>query len=218
MPKLKVAIVGTLCLLGAAPVRAAVTFYDNQAAFLNAVRSGYYAESFDSAAQGAQGPLDFAGPGSLPDFRVVGDDPNPDYQSTYPFTIPGGSATDVWMGLESSEIPLLFTITGGTAPTAIGGTFADGDINGNLVNGLLTLDVVGQGTHTFPVTTAGQFVGAVSDTPITSFRLSAADQPGVDDFPVANNLILGTAVPEPAAPLLCAAVAAMGALVRRRAR
>jgi len=204
-------------LAAAAPVQAGITVYSSQAAFQSAVQPGYYTESFDSAPTGSQpAGLSFVGPGALPDFDVIGDLAG--FENTFPFTIPGGSATDVWMGLGYGEVPLLFTVTQG-APTAVAGTFANADGPGNLIAGELTLEVIGQGSYTFPVTAgASVFVGIVADGPITSFRLSATDVPELDDYPVVNDLILANAVPEPTSLVSLGSLLGFAALARRRSR
>jgi len=210
---MKLVLPAGACLLCGIPAHAAVTFYTNPVAFQNAVAPGYYTESFDSAPLGAQpGGLNFAAPGGTPAFNVMGDDPG--FPQTFPFTIPGGSSTDIWMGLTFDLVPLLFTVTQGS-PTAIGGTFANADNPGNLVAGTLRLDIIGQGSFSFDVPLGGsQFVGAVADGPITSFRLSVTN-PTDTGFPVANNVILATGVPEPTV-LLSAAAGGLCLLARRR--
>jgi hypothetical protein len=64
----------------------------------------------------------------------------------------------------------------------------------------------------------GTFIGAVADAPITSFRLSLVDVPDLEEWPAANNLILATAVPEPALPAITAAAAGLLLAARRRRR
>lgn len=198
-------------LIAAGTASASVT-YNTQASFLAALNPGYYAETYQSFAEGGHAtPFNFAGGAgnafsytattSAQAFLCFSLGSNNRYLTT------SGQPTTAW----SAPITITFT---GQPVNAIGGSFFLTSAGGSVVDSPLTLNfsdgtsqVINGGTNT-------TFWGYVSDTAITSLTLTP---PATHRFVSVDNLTVGqSTVPTPGAASLVAVAGVVGLRRRRR--
>lgn len=212
-------VLAGLALLTAQPVSAAISTFTSEAAFLAAVANPAI-DRFDDL------PLTFI-PGPL--LRIVG---------PYAYTAasagdfyPAGTAADVWLANNTSDIPItLGGFTGGVY--ALGGLFFVSNINGDYVPGSITVTVAAgadTASETAVDATTASFLGFVSDAPLSSARIAAVQPAARFVWSTVNNLTLAgvgpgsgsgaAAVPEPSSwALMVAGFAVIGTGLRRRVR
>jgi hypothetical protein len=209
-------------LLFAGASQAALTEYNTQASFLGAVLASG-TDNFNSLAQGTpiSGPLartagsfSYSVNATLTDATGVYN--NPFYNV--------GPAGDTWLSSDSALATITFSGFG-PGVTAIGGSFFPTNLAGAVTAGSVTLvatDSAGSVTRTLLNPTASTFWGVASDTSLVSLTLIAVNGAGSTTnnfFPAVNDLVLGSAVPEPQTwALLVAGMLAIGGAVRRRQR
>lgn len=197
-------------LLALASPAAAVDVYTDQASFLAAISTGYYLETFDGVEASPEPPIPFSSLGF-----------------EYEANVPGGSfvnyanpsdASDIWLSTNVAFDSLQFSFTSGNV-TAVGGFFFTAVLSGAPA----TVDLHVETDQNAEVLTPGgadpelTFLGFVSDVPFTSLALSSISPDGFPHWPVANDLIVGMAVPEPSsAALLLLGVTCMTLLGRDR--
>jgi hypothetical protein len=191
--------------------------YTDQAAFLAAVESGYYLESFDGLS-----------PNSLSASLAFSDGTfSYDASATnglFPFANPGDPG-DIWLGPNTATNPVVFTMTGGNV-TAVGGYFFPTDLSGDpsTTNVTATLD----NGDVFSVLTSSptNFIGFTTQASIVSLSLSVDNSGAGATQPfrwaTANDLIVGTAsvgvIPEPGSIVLGASGLAFVGLAAARRR
>ena len=200
--------VAALFFLGSADA-SGVTFYTNKTDFLNAITGSSYTETFDSIPvdQTITAPTNFSGNGySFSATTASGAD-------LYGL---GTVAPDHWLTTYNEGNPLVFTNFSLNA-TAFGGYFFNTDNNGSQIAFNLTLQAIGDGTtntQSLTPTTASNFFGWTFGTGIASVTVSSTNY-----YPTANNVVLGTTVPEPSTwALLLLGAGATGLTLWRRRR
>ncbi len=211
MRAIRITAVTVLAMLGGSVARADMIFTD-QAAFLANVQSGSYLESFDALPQGqpAPSPLVFSGNG----FGYTANTDTFDGGSGDGF-FPSGPPGDTWLSTATLGDVIVFRFTTGNI-TAVGGSFFLTDFFGEVTTGsiVMTLDNGTMFSMTDPAATS--FVGFTTSSPISSLTLRVGG-PLIGEWPTANNLIVGAAVPAPSV-LMAAGIGLCGALARRRSR
>lgn len=135
----------------------------------------------------------------------------------------GGTSADVWLSTRTATDTITFSaFTGGVR--AAGGNFFASDSAGFFTSGNLTLtatDASGTITQTLTNATVTGFLGFVSNGPLTSITIAAAQPVMGSVWPTVNNLTLATAVPEAqtyAMMLAGLGLGLMGFSARRRRR
>ncbi len=180
------------------------TDYTDASAFAAALAPGGYLNDFSTAGSGAS--LSFTGP-----TPVTG---------PFSYTVTSSGAFGV-TGVDMAALSglgrsistfdenavLIFTFTGATKPTAIGGNFFWSDLNSpaNVVNGTVTaaFKIGGLTVHSFEVSSTGNssigFGGVTTDgTPFDSVTFTLKNYSSGFFFPTADNFNIGlTPVPEP---------------------
>lgn len=205
------ALAGLLAFASAA--NAAITVYTTPASFM-AATSAVGADTFNAEPLGgpnfphigAAGPYGYSADATFDGIYFV------------------GTVADVWLSTTSpAETITFYDLTGGAQ--AIGGYFFATDFDGAVIPGLtMTLratDAGGTVTRNLFNSSAGSFLGFVSDSALVSLTVDAAMPAVGDSFAAVNDLYLGmaaSAVPEPMSlALLLAGLGVVGASVRRRA-
>ena len=211
MVALAVFVVG----LVATPTFAGVVVYTDQASFLAATAPGSYLETFDSLATGV-GPASIGFSDLGFSYTAVAS-----FDFSFPFTIPLGDPNDVILGTNFSDASITFSFTSGNV-TAVGGYFFTTDFFGTPVATDLLVSTDQTLAQTLsPTLGALTFLGFTSDIPFISLTITSTD-PGNDIFLVANDLIVGAAVPEPSTLALAGTGGVFGLVIGwrryRRAR
>ena len=167
------------------------TIYSSQAAFLDAIAPGYYAENYSGVTAGVNAsPLSFSG-GSDASAQPFA------YTVSSTLSTPGdGNLYKIANGL-STEIDgyaLTYDFTSGNV-RAVGGLFGITDLDGNFVPGNLEFDLSDGTTVTLAVGAAASFQGfLIADGP-TITGLSAFPVGAVDPVFIANSQLF-VGVPE----------------------
>ena len=205
-----VAATGTLLAVSA---QASVTVYNNQASFLAAAGSSG-SDSFDDLALGtgsatyARNAGPYAYSASVVDDNGVADSF---------FMV--GTAADHWLSSDTGADVIVFSGFAGNV-RSIGGSFFGTDVDGTFLAGkpiILTLTEIGGSSSTVVSSAAPDtFIGFIATGTLLSLSIQV-DSGAANVWPTVNNLLLASAVPEPAsAALLAAGLAWMGLARRRR--
>lgn len=196
LPNLKPAALA--CLLAcASAANAAITVYTTPTSFM-AATAGLASDTFNAEPLGgpnfphigSAGPYGYSADASFDGIYFV------------------GTVADVWMSTTSpAETITFYDLVGGVQ--AVGGYFFATDFDGAVIAGLtMTLsatDTQGTVTRSLANSSAGSFLGFVSDSQLVSLRVDAALPAVGDSFATVNDLSLGmaaSAVPEPTALVL----------------
>lgn len=195
-----------------------VATYTTQSSFTAQLQTGYYQEGFDYAPWTSLNYVPDSSPftgGSGWNYNLSSLNLNVGLQGVLnPGGVAGGGAVRTQYNVESSLDDKGGTIQidfSGTLPMAVGGIFWATNIRGIAVSGEnVTLTLASGGTFTY---TDGSnwpaFTGFISDSPIASMSIHAADYATMDNFTV------GT-VPEPATICLLG-LGVLGLLKKHRA-
>jgi hypothetical protein len=198
MTHIKQLIAIVAALAGGGSVVRADQIFTDQAAFLANVKPGFYLETFDALPQGVgiDSPL---APFSKNGFSYIA--------STEGFNdgfFNVGPPGDTWISTNNPVDTIVFTFTSGNV-TAVGGLFFETDVFGDLTGGPIHVTLDNGTTITVTDTKANSFVGFTTSSPILSLTVeSGAPPPMITEWPTANDLIVGAAIPEPSALLLAA--------------
>lgn len=191
-----------LCAAGAA--QASIQVYTSEADFLAAV-SAPGVDRFDDLGNVQYSPR-FT--------RSAGDY---SYQaSTYGALWGAGTAADHWLSNNSPHDSIVFDHFS-TGISAFGGNFFASDVDGQFVDGSVTLSASDGSTFTYTLDHAGtaSFLGFVSTSTLDAVALGVGYDSGY--WPTVNNLVL--AVPEPGSyAMLLAGLGFVGVASRRRSR
>lgn len=198
MKKTAVAIVG---LLGAASMAfGGSVVYETEGDFLAQIAPGFYLEDFDGFGFEGQGPsIDFSqGPWS--------------YSISAPneiFSVPGAMSTNTAYDVMTVDMT-------GADVYAVGGYFTATDFDGLFVGGSSIDVALSDGTfYSFTPTSATDFVGFVSDTPITSLSITVLDPgDGANRWATLDHFYVGGQIPAPGA----LALLGLAGVARRRRR
>lgn len=172
---------------------AATVVFSDKALFLSNLAAGSYEEAFTGGA-GLSQIQSFSG-GSPAVF-------------TYEVTTVPSTATSVYRSADlisagSSTAVLRVTMTSGNV-YGVGGNFFKTDDLDAFVSGQSFTITLNDGTvQTVTSTSVNDFVGFVSDEPITTLSISATALPSI--YSSMDNLVVGTPVPEPGLTALLAA-------------
>ncbi len=176
-----------LCITGMA--QATITVYTNQALFLGAISAPGTDTYNDLPLSSVASPL----------LRTAGPYSYTGTVSTTSFFM-AGSVGDVWLSTNTATD----SITLNAIPAnvrGIGGQFFGSDISGNYLSGDITVtatDASGTVTQTTLAAPPANFIGFVSNGPLTSLTVTAVQPPAVFMWPTVNNLVMGLAAPPPA--------------------
>lgn len=201
MWKLALGIVGAF---GVASAANGAVAYTNEADFVNQLQPGYYLEEFDGYTYGSYVDLtlDLAqGPWS------------------YTLGAAGGGSNQLFSGdgnmsTDSALDALTVTFTGADV-YAVGGFFFAGDFSGFYQVGPIELSLSDGTFYSFDPASDSEFVGFVSNVPITSMSIEAPDVTG-NAWPTIDHFYVGTTViPGPGA-LALLGVAGLAGSRRRR--
>lgn len=201
--------VGAAVLLAVALIglgsSARADLYTDQPSFLAHVAPGYYLETFNSLPSYSDlGPsLAFSGGG----FSYTASAPGDLFSVT-----PTGGTTALFTNFATS--PLTFSFTSSNV-TAVGGFIFPTDNPGDAVAGAITATLNDGSTISYASANLSSFAGFTSLIPILSLTLTTSD-PSL--FPTVDNLIVGTAVPEPSSLVVAAVVGAVGLVIHSKRR
>ena len=186
--------------------------YLSKTAFMNRVGAGYYLETFDSFGSfvGVPTPYTFSSNGFTYDAST------PSTDTLFTVSPDSSNFSDIALSTASSATPITLTFTSGNV-TAVGGSFFLTDFPGNAAAGTVVVTLDDGTTQTLTGTSKDPepFVGFTSNVPIASLTMTT----GVNFyFNTINNLVVGTAVPEPGmvALLLGAGLSSVALIKRRR--
>jgi hypothetical protein len=204
-----------LLLTGMAPVHAAIVQYTDRTTFLAALSGGSLTSDFSSLTPGNVGSTTLTVFGANPGAALLIESRN----GTNTF-----AGDELWLsdtGTLDTALGNSTTLTDQLRIGNAGGFFALGadwflgDIDDNHLAGSVILTFSDNSTFTITSTSqANSFRGFISDSPLTSVRVAAADPANVQGWATIDNI--ATAVPEPSA-LLVAGIAGIGAMgIRRR--
>jgi hypothetical protein len=192
---LTAAVLISMCLLS--PARADAIFTD-QGQFLTDVAPGYFLETFSSlSSQYYPNPLNFSGSG----FAYTASAPDGLYPA-YPASVSNGIALET----NSSLDPLNIVFTGAPV-TAVGGYLFDVNQKGKYLQGDITIKLNDGTQFTVPNASLTSFVGITTDAPIQSLTIytdeyALGDVLGYEIWPATQDLVVGTAAPEPGTLIL----------------
>ena len=169
--------------------------YDNQAAFLGAIESGYYLEDFGTPATSYIAPAVFTD-GTYAWSAAAGDDLyiwGSDYA--------GGTPCVGSMGTNGAGYEITFTFSGAPV-TAFGGNLYLTDQYFDPVAGEVTIALNDGTSVTLDSPYATSFTGFTSDVPITSVTMTPDPSSTINLYGTVDSIIVGTAIPEPASLVL----------------
>jgi hypothetical protein len=186
-------------------VQAATIFIDSPT-FVAGLQPGYYLESFDSlTAEPLPNPIIFSSGGF-----------------SYSASAPGGffpvaTSGDWVLSTTFPTDPITLTFTSGNV-TAVGGHFFATDLVGNVTSGTITLNLSDGSSVTLTNPAASSFIGFMTEVPITSLVIAAENEGAPYKYPTADDLYVGSTVPEPSSAILVAAGGLLLAGLRSRFR
>ncbi len=194
---------------------AAVVQYTDRAAFLAALRTGYFSTDFSTLTPGDQAVTSLSFSGGTPAINV--DISSRNFSSSGPgdnLWVAGLGDIDAGLGAATTFSDSLRI----TAPSfyAVGGDWFLGDADDNFTAGTVTL-VFSEGTTVSlnNLSPAGSFLGFISDTPLTGADVLPPAPNLTGGWVTVDNLVVGNAVPEPGGAVLAGWVGA-GLMLRRR--
>jgi len=202
---------------GKASVRAD-TAYTDQSDFLTHVAPGYYLENFnESVIVTINGVTAFPQvPNIGHGFAYTVDAPPDGIYFSLGRNQSGPTYTDFALSTNVSSDPITFQFTGAPV-TAIGGYFFDEDFSGFFTPGNITITLSDGNSLTIDNATLNSFAGFTTSAsdPITSLTVMSSPN---TIYPAVDDLIVGTAVPEPgaAALLFGASITGGGLLLQQR--
>jgi hypothetical protein len=153
------------------------TVYTNQATFISTINPGYYLENFQAT--------------NPPSYNSGG----------FSYTVSGDTIYDSgsFIGNINQNIAFTITFTSGNV-TAVGGDFFINDISDNFLTAPVSITLSDATSISYTPTSQAEFRGFVSNGPIITSLIFGA--PGADRFNNLDNLIVGTAIPEPSSIFL----------------
>jgi len=194
-----------VCAFATASAPAAGTFYTDESQFVLAIGPVRSVEDFSSFTFGS--PLDGT--------QLTYDAPGDNGFDWTAFSATGLYSNTSALSVSVGNTSITIGFTGDTV-TAIGGIFADTDVDGNSIPGMVTVTTSDGSMQTIATTTDG-FLGYVSDTPIVSITMIATgDAP--NNFIQVDHFYTAIAIPEPATVSLTLVGLGVLALVARRRR
>jgi hypothetical protein len=215
---MKARVFAGLLILGAwaGAGSSATTTYSDEGSFVSQLQPNYYLEDFDSSLwtifELVPSPQSFSSGGWSYDLGAphgLAGNPNGS----------GGAVSTAY-----STDPITINFTGTQRPTAVGGFFWPGDIEGSPITGTITLNLQGGGSYTYADQTLADFKGFITDSPIFSMTVVSAGGP---EWPTLDHLYVGSSVggtsgapiPEPLTLTVAGlSIGALGAYLRRRLR
>ncbi len=199
-------------LLLAAPIsHAAITQFNDRSAFLAALPNGYLSTDFSNLTPGEQGTTTLTLFGANPGASLFIETRNAanDFAGNN-FWVSDEGDLDRALGAATTYSDQI-RITG--TFHAIGAEWFLGDIQDNYLAGTVTLTFSDGSTYDVSSTSrAGSFRGFISDTPLSSVRITPDDPANVAGWATIDNL----AIPEPSTSLLSAGGLLAVTLLRRR--
>lgn len=201
MTKLARCVLALALALGVAPNVLAAS-YTTQSAFLDNVEPDYYLETFDSIALGDN---------AIPNPSTF-DDGTYSYELSTTSTFYGldGGGSDRWLSVFDGFGNLVFNNFGSDV-TAIGGYFFATDLSGSPTSAQVTATLNNGEQLQLTTSSSTNFFGFTTTAPITSLTVVTTN----NDYVTVNDLIVGTAIPEPVTVGL-GLVGLMGLVARRR--
>lgn len=186
--RIKILAASLALALGISSVPAAGTFYTDEASFVLAISPTFYLEDFSSFTFGS--PLDGT--------QLTYDAPGANGYDWTAFSATGlySNNSSLSVSLGNTSITMGFT---GLTVTALGGIFADTDVDGNSIAGTVMITTSDGGMQSI-ATTTDAFIGYTSTTPIVSVTFIATGAPATNNFIQVDHFYTGAlaVVPEPA--------------------
>lgn len=177
------------------------TVYEEEGQFLNVLCTPYYLDDFNGLAYGSVTTPTWVAPGA----NGYGYTVSALGGSGNLYSVPGAHSTD------SAAAKLKVTMTGAPV-TAIGGLFYGSDINGLFLSATVTVELDNGFVYAFSPSSATDFVGFTTTSPIVSLTIDAGPDTPSPIWPTLDHFYVGCMIPEPAS----LALLAVAALIRRR--
>jgi hypothetical protein len=183
-----------------AVANAILNTYSSQSSFLSAVLPGSYQQTFSTRTTSTT--LNYSGNG---------------YSYTVKSTSPDLLQTAYgWLQETATNDTITITFTSGVV-TALGADFFAVNLAAQPASTTVTLNFGGGLTRSFTsAASSTSFTGYIFDTPLTSLTYSAQSSGLNFRYPALDNLVVGTATPEPGTGILLSAVALLTVAVFSR--